>query len=243
MRLKSDYLSMVSKIKRNRVHTCRWHRTPKHIRCCYCTKSRRIYCRPDRMHGVLRHISCVTMVYGTNRVTRLKRTNRTAIQTIGQREFANLRYDNRGEIAVGICRVLEKLVWQGHPVTPKKTESAQLPFTCKFSIELRRITYNTIRLFDTDTHMSYVFMTSSILCHYLHLDSFLLMQVVSNQCLHSQQVQLLVPTAFSSSKWQSHQNTVHNCALLSIWRVLPQIIPHFQVKFCSSFSSNSITPS
>ena len=44
----------------------------------------------------------------------------------------------------------------------KKTESAQLPFTCKFSIELRRITYNTIRLFDTDTHMSYVFMTSSI---------------------------------------------------------------------------------
>ena len=57
--------------------------------------------------------SCVTMVYGlnrTNRVTRLKRTNRTAIQTIGQREFANLRYDNRGEIAVGICRVLEKLV-------------------------------------------------------------------------------------------------------------------------------------
>ena len=222
MRLKSDYLSMVSKIKRNRVHTCRWHRTPKHIRCCYCTKSRRIYCRPDRMHGVLRHISCVTMVYGTNRVTRLKRTNRTAIQTIGQREFANLRYDNRGEIAVGICRVLEKLVWQCHPVTSKKkTESAQLPFTCKFSIELRRITYNTIRLFDTDTHMSFYDFEYTLLCLYdfeytlsLSSSGFISVDAGGFQSVPAQPASSAFgSTAFSSSKWQSHQNTVHNCAL------------------------------
>ena len=51
-------------------------------------------------------------------------------------------------------------------MTPKKTESAQLPFTCKFSIELRRITYNTIRLFDTDTHMCFYDFEYTLLCLY-----------------------------------------------------------------------------